>query len=166
MVLANHGKREREKEKKRHETAVNLHLSHLVRWMHKIKRSLILTAPVVVAAVFLYRWCRDDYMAIWLPSCCYSYSVADSCAIFFLALNRTQTIGYEWTEEKKPERLWWSCVYQSLPVSRMRESKSYAIELIKTHAFIIMIESIARLFFFLHFLFPYRSRLYDTFDIY
>lgn len=85
---------------------------------------------------------------------------------FFLALNRTQTIGYEWTANKQQERLWWSSVYQSLPVSRMRESKSYAIELIKTHAFIIMIESIARLFFFLHFLFPYRLRLYDTFDIY
>lgn len=53
-------RRETEREQEtRHENAVNLHLSHLVRWMHKIKRSLILTA----VAVF-YRCCRDDYMAI------------------------------------------------------------------------------------------------------
>lgn len=52
--------------KERHENAVNLHLSHLVRWMHKIKRSLILTATGSCCCFFYRRCrcCRDDYMAI------------------------------------------------------------------------------------------------------
>lgn len=76
--------------KKRHENAVNLHLSHLVRWMHKIKRSLVLTA-VIVVAVFV----AVVVMIIWRYDC----QVAAPLQIhaqFFLSQSDSNSIGYEW----------------------------------------------------------------------